>query len=200
VALGGPNNWPEPFRFDALYIAGTWVPMREVQSEPTDAGCWALPTQGGTHQFQRPYRGEDKPKDLRSLRHTFQVQADSDAAWYALKKAKAKCAPFYFGDGARQVDVFPATSGTVYRLTSPLAAGIVPGIAEDDYPTIVELDDVVDPSAADVAGQDVTANADGEIAIAYTPVHLVWFSQLSESLEANNAATLNIVLDSILRP
>jgi len=197
MPLGGPNEWPAPFRFDRLYIAGTWVPMHEVTAE-MGPGCWALPTQGGTHEFQRQYRGEDKPKSKRALSFTFDVEADGDLAWDAIKEAHAECAPFYFGDGARWPDIFPATNGSTYRLTCPLAAGIVPGITEGDYPTVVKLDGIVDPGAAAVSGQSVVAAATGKLTVTYTPVHLVWFSALSERAVANNDASLSIVLDSIL--
>lgn len=197
MPLGGPNEWPVPYQFDRLYIGGTWADQREVQQVP-GPGCWALPTCAGTHIFQRPYRGALKPKDLRALQFSFQVLADGDTAWYALRELKAKCAPFYFGSGIRQVDVFAATSGQTLRLTSPLAAGIVPGITEGDYPTIVKLDGEVTPSAATVSGQSAVAAATGEITVIYTPVHRVWFSSFPESVAANNDVALDITLDEIL--
>lgn len=198
MPLAGIAEFAEPYLLDRIYIDGTWVDHRPGYSQDLGPGCFPLPTHGGTHVFQRQYRGELKPKDKQVYQFRFPVRADGDAAWFALKKARAKCAPFYFTAGVRLVDTFPATSGNTYRLSRPLAVGIVPGIIAGDYPTIIELDGVEDPSAATVTGQNVVANDTGTITVIYTPVHLVYFSQFSETISEHNADDLDIVLDEIL--
>lgn len=193
----GFAEFTDPFIFDQMYLGGTWVPQRPVHEEPAP-GCWALPTLAGTHIFQRPYRGDTKPADYRKLSFSFVVDAERDAAWRAVHLLKARCAPFYFSTGIRRTDVFAATSGTVYDLTSPLAAGIVPGVTSVTHPTRVTLNGVDSPSSATVSGQTATANDTGEIGVEYTSVHLVYFSQFALVVNEHNAASLAITLEEIL--
>lgn len=201
MPLAGWAHWPDsggpPFMTDEMYLDGVMLPWRQVDEDLAQS-CWALPTQGATHQFQRQYRGETKPKDKSVLAFSFDFQVDHHATWAALDNAKAKCAPFYFTSGIRRTDIFPAVSGTVYRLTRPLAAGIVPGVTALTHPTIVMLDGAVDAGAATVSGQNVTANDTGTIAVEYTPVHLVYFTAFPLRVDAHNSAVRSVGLAEIL--
>lgn len=195
----GWAEFAQPYLFDQIYLNGSWVPQRPVlRQEPFEESCWALPTAAGTHIFQREFRGDDAPKDKRALRFSFDVQADTDLAWWALKEAKGTCAPFYFATGVRQTDTFAATSGSTYRLTSPIAAGIVPGVTTVTHPHVIKLDGVVDPSAATISGQTLTANATGTIIVQYTPVHWVRIAQFPEEIAQHNDAVIAVVLEELL--
>lgn len=201
MALAGWAYWPDeggpPFMTDEMYLNGVMLPWRQVDEEPAPS-CWALPTEGGTHLFQRQYRGAVKPKDKSVLAFSFEFQVDDHVTWAALDEAKAQCAPFYFTAGIRKTDIFPATSGTVYRLTRPLAAGIVPGVTSLTHPSIVKLNGVVDAGAATVSGQNVTANDTGTISVEYTPVHLVYFTAFPLRVDAHNSAVRSVGLAEIL--
>jgi hypothetical protein len=201
MALAGWAHWPDdghpPFMVDEMYLNGTMLPWHEVQEEPAPS-CVASPTHGGTHQFWRPFRGALKPKDYSALAFSFDFQADDYATWAALDEAKATCAPFYFTAGLRKTDTFPATSGTVYRLSRPLASGIVPGVTSGTHPVVVKLNGVVDAGAATVAGQNATANDTGTISIEYTPVHLVYFTAFPLRVDAYNSAVRSVGLQETL--
>jgi hypothetical protein len=195
----GVAEFEEPYLLDEYYLDGAFIPARPVQSDPAP-GLFALPTHGGTHVMQRPYRGEAKPKSYHALRFSLEVRAVDGDSWKVMKRAKAKAAPFYFACGKRQTDTFPATSGSTYRLSRPLAAGIVPGVNEAGWPTIVLLNGVEDPSAASVSGQNVLANDTGTITVEYTPVHLVYFVSFPEAIDEHNALDASVELEEILIP
>lgn len=197
MPLLGIAEFNEPYLLDYVWIDGTWVHNVPMQVEMAP-GLFALPTHGGTHVMQRLYRGDLKPADYSALRFSMTIRAALQAAWYAVKTARAKGAPFYFAPGIRQVDYFAATTGSTYRLTRPLATGIVTGITSGTHPTVVRLNGSVDPSAATVTGQDVVAAATGAISVEYTPAHLVYFASFNESIGDHNLAELNVTLEEVL--
>ena len=185
------------YLFDDLWFNGVFIPNIGLSMEDAP-GVIPLRTAGGTVILQRPFRGSLKPKNYDSKTFSFTVRATDEDAWYTLKEARATGGVFYFGSGVRQVDIFAATSGTTYRLSRPLASGIVTGITSVTHPTVVKLNGSVSPSSATVTGQNVLANATGTIAIIYTPVHPVCFSRSSEVINAFNAADAQIQLEECL--
>lgn len=198
MALAGWAGFTEPYLFDSIYLAGYTLPMVAVSASHSP-GVIPLPTHGGTHKIQRPYRGDDMPKDYDALQWTLSaIKAVDSAPWYAIKRAKASGSAVYFGAGVRQVDSFAATSGQSYKLTRPLASGIVPGVTSVTHPTVVLLDGAVSPGSASVSGQVVTAAATGLIEIEYTPVHLVVVTSYSESIPQHNEAVVSLQLEEVL--
>ncbi len=187
-----------PYLLDEVWINGAYFLSSPVKAEAAP-GLFVLPTQGGTHIVQRQYRGALKPLDYSALKFSFSIDARDEGNWYLLKKAKALGAPFYFSYGIRQVDTFSATSGQTYRLSRPLASGIVPGIDDTSNPTIVELNGSVSPSSATVTGQNVVAAVTGTITVTYTPAHLVVFSTFPEDIAGTNHAVVAVTLEEVLQ-
>lgn len=200
MPLAGFAGFDEPYLFDRIFLDGTFIPQWPGLKADAAPSLFLLPTHGRTHIIQRPFAGSVKPKDYHALVFTVPTQAVDQASWYRLKRAKAKGGAFWFAPGIRQVDVFPATNGAPFRLSRPLATGIVTGITALTHPTIIFLDDEEDPSAATVSGQNVTANADGELAIEYSPAHRVVLTRFPETIEEHNKATATIVFEELLIP
>lgn len=173
------------------YLAGAWVPSRPVKSDPSP-GVIPLPTHGGTHIVQRRWRGSNRPAKYDALVWSFMVRADDEAAWYALKRAVALAAPFYFATGMRRTDAFPAVAGRSYPLTRPLAASVVPGITEITHPTVVT------GGSGSASGQLFTASSTGLLTVDYTPVHLVVATQFPEEIPQENQLDAQIELTEIL--
>lgn len=194
----GYAHFSEPYLLDEVYIDGAFTPQWPGMSAEPSPGLWAIPTAGRTHKLQRQYQGDDKPKMYHCLKWSVPVAALAQTTWEAFKRAWSRGGAFYFATGIRYPDLFPAVSGQSYKLSRPLALGIVPGVTELDFPTIVRLDGVVTPSAATVVGQAVTANATGEIEVYYTPVHRVIFTAFPETINEHNLATATLAFEEVL--
>jgi hypothetical protein len=197
TGTGGIANFEDDYLLDEIWIDGNFIKNVGLRMQGA-AGVWALPTAAGTHIFQRPYRGDSKPKNFDAYRFSLTIRAVDEDSWYFIKRARAKAAPFYFASGIRVEDEFAATSGSSYRLSRPLASGVVTGVTSVTHPTVILLNGAVSPSSGSVSGQTLTASATGAITVIYTPVHAVWFAGWTEDAGTFNGADASIELEECL--
>jgi len=115
-----------------------------------------------------------------------------------IRSAGAAGTVFYFSPLDRRTDRFDATSGETYKLTRPLARGIVPWVTSLTHPDKILLDGVEDPSAATVSGQNVVANATGEIEVHYTPAYRVIWKRMSDSIPAANGFVVSFEFEEFV--
>lgn len=198
----GWMDWDAPkYLLDRPWLNGAFLsgPMLFPVSRSAGEGIILLPTEAGTHIAQVPYEGSKSPalKVAYEFQFAFNPVDDPDD-FIAVKTAEATGAPVTWCSGHTCVDVFNATSGQTYTLTRRLANGVVTDPAlPTDFATVVYLDGVIDPTAATVVGQTVTANDTGVIAVVYTPVHWVTV-EVSESIPGKNRMALNVTLKEVV--
>lgn len=202
---GGIYTWERQPMLDAGgYLPAVWLDGRiydswvEVEaggiSWRDEDGVVVLETHAGTHIVQVPYRGAAAPLVGNRKEFTTGLTADSLADYRHLEATRALGRPVYFCPGLWATDAFPASAGSSYTLTRPLAAGIVPGVSGVTHPVFVELDGVEDPSAADVAGQIVTANATGTLVVHYLAVFRVVILGFERSISDGNTLSIQLTL------
>jgi hypothetical protein len=181
---GGFINWIPPFGHQGLpqdgsiYLDGQFYrDWPEVEggglSVAASDGVILLETLARTHIVQVPYRGTAAPLvgDKREFGVRFLVDREEDFIRFELSRQVGRL--IYFCPGLWLADIFPATSGSVYSLTRPLASAVVPGVTSITHPPRFYLDGVEDANAATVTGQSVLANDTGELAVWYMPAFRV---------------------------
>jgi hypothetical protein len=178
---GGFINWSPTFGHYALPQDGSIylgthfyrdVPEEQMTVTASD-GVLVLPTLAGTNILQKHYRGSDRPLKGDKREFTIAFLADREDDFIRFEIAQSEGQVLYFCPGLYVVESFQATSGSVYRLSRPLAAGIVPGVTAGTHPVRFYVNDVETEDAAVVAGQTLTASVTGKLAIWYLPAFRV---------------------------
>ena len=196
------NEWTDPvYLLDRPYLNGSFLSRqipKPTQRKPV-VGVIPLPTCAGTHVVQGDFAGAKSPNDKVEWEWTITFNpVDSQDDYELFMVAMAKGGPVYWTAGQPCVDTFNAVSGSTYKVSRPLADGIVPdGSLATDHAYKVYLDGVLTPSAASVSGQTVTAANTGEITIIYCPVHRVLL-QMDEALTDTGVMGCQVTLTEII--
>lgn len=170
----GYIEWEVP-HFDPgeVYLDGYFIPtgLQSHQRKSSGSSMFHMKTHKNTSILQKLYF-EEAAADLRDgYNVSFMLQVFIDELMAKAKQIESLGTWFYFCPFDRVTETFRATNGQTYKLSRPLAAGIVTGVTSLTHPVVVLLDGTETPSAASVTGQTVTAAADGLIQIDYTPVY-----------------------------
>lgn len=206
---GGFINWTPPFGHQGLpqdgsvYLGGKFYrDWPETGTAPhtmaPSDGVFVLETLARTHIVQRPYRGSKAPLkgDKREFTQGFLVDREED--YINLEIAQADGEPVYFCAGWWVVDSFPATIGSTYTLTRPLASGVVAGVTAGTHPSRFYLNGVEDADAATVSGQTLTALKAGRIAVWYMPAFRVVIQGLNAAIDDVNNLRVSMALAEIV--
>lgn len=178
------DNW--------LEVAGGLIEVNE------GVGLVVVPTESGKDIIQQYYRGATQPEDPGKRVFSTGFIADSEDDYFHYRRVKGRNEAISFFPGVPpQVDLFAATNGETYMLSRLPALGSVPGVTEDDFPILIYLEGELDPSAADITGRTVTANATGELEVEYMPVYTVIISSLSERAEDSGTHVISMTLSEV---
>lgn len=196
----GYLSWDDGFlQGEAAYLNGLRVPkLQSFEANPQAATLWGLRTHANTMIAQRLYHGPEAPRLRRGLDFTGTWNVWSKEFAETIRSAGAAGTVFYFCPLDRRTDRFDATSGETYKLTRPLARGIVSWVTALTHPDKILLDGSVDPTAATVSGQNVVANATGEIEVHYTPVYRVIGKRMSDSIPTANGYVLSFEFEEFV--
>lgn len=211
----GYTTWSIRVLLDQPYFDGRWYNTLH-ESDPGSnsrtptTGNFILDVHDGGTLLQVPYRGAKAPNAgmFQTFDMVFLADDEDDYAAYML--SKARCAPVLFIPGWWEMDVFSgAVAGQSYTLMRPTAAGAGPSATPDGMPLTaancirIYLNGVRDdPStyptgSAVVSGQNVLANASGEIAIYYMAAYWVAFNSASDDWKEVNDLLTTFELQEI---
>lgn len=198
----GYARWDDGYLRPFCYINGLRINLgaSAYTKTPQEGSLWALKTHAGTHIVQRAYRGPEAPRERKGFRFTGRMQVNSQDRAEALRAACVHGGPFYFANLDRATDVFDAVIGEAYKLTRPLATSVLAseGVDETSHPTKILLDGVVDPTAASITGQVVTAADTGVLTIHYTPIYRVITLDWAETIEKFNAFDFDFTFEEVV--
>ena len=196
----GYLSWDDGFlQGGAVYLNGLSVPrMFSYEANPQTGTLWGLRTHANTMIAQRLYHGVEAPQLRRGIDFVGSWKVYSKEFAERLRAAAAVGNVFYFSVLDRRTDIFEAVSGETYKLTRPLARGIVPWVTALTHPDNILLDGAVDLAAATVSGQNVLANATGTIEVHYTPAYRVIGKKLSEAIPEANHFTVSFEFEEFV--
>jgi hypothetical protein len=201
------DQGPHFFRY-GLFDAPIWLDGRtfSVHNGPESGVAWATPMTAylvqaldGSHRVIRPHLGEGAPDGRAPVSFSMELMIASESDYRSLMRAEARAAAVWVCPLIRSIEVFQAVSGGSYRLSRPIAYGIVPGVNETEYETIVEIDGVENSSAATVSGRTVSALASGVLVIESTPV-FACLVKISHSYRTANALVVSVSCDEGIEP
>ncbi len=197
---GWARAWTNGFLRGALYSNGLTIALgqNEFQAVKQPSTLWAIATHANTHVTQKLYHGAEAPRLRQGFDFVGKMQVGAQDIADALRDAEVNGTYFLYTPLDRRTDIFDATNGNSYLLTRPLASSIL-AVDESSHPTEILLDGVVDPSAANVAGQSVAAQATGVITIRYTPIYRVLALECTVSVPKFNAYDVDYRFSEVVR-
>ena len=202
--MSGYIDWNHDFLADAFYLNGRTfdVGFEELAggiSWTDDDGVVVLESHAGTGIVQGFYRGEKAPVRLDRKKFSLSFLADSEEDFLHFEVTKALARPVFFCPHLWATDTWVATAGSTYTLSRPLAAGIIPGLAEPEQAPRVFVDGERDDDAAAVAGQTVTASASGELSVYYLAAFRVVVLGVSRDVTEYNKLLVRAQLREIIQ-
>lgn len=196
---GWGKDWTDGFMLGGLYINGTTFLVNIQHSKvPQESTLFALKTHANTHILQRLYHGPEAPQRRQGFDFSGQMRMYSQEQAEAIREAMSLSAAFLFAPMDRATDTFNAVNGTSYKLVRPLASSVIGAVTEANHPTIVKLDGVEDPSAANVSGQTVAALDTGVLTVHYTPIYKMICQSFTESVEKWNDFTFDYLFQEVV--
>lgn len=197
---GWGKDWTDGFMQGGLYLNGELytVGIRHTKT-PQSSTLFGIKTHANTDVLQRLYHGVEAPQRRQGFDISGQLRMFAQEQAESFRETMAVGTYFMFAPMDRAVDTFSAVSGTSYLLTRPLASSVIGSVTESDHPTIVKLDGVVDPTAANVVGQAVSALATGVLTIHYSPIYRMIVQSFEESVEKFNDLTFDFTFQEIVR-
>lgn len=198
----GYLHWPSPhYDPDTIYIDGLMVEtgIQGFSKKPSASTLFHMKSHANTSILQRLYFGPESPLRRDSYDFSLEFQVWLDTLIEKLRSISVRGSWFYFCPFDRQTDIFNATSGTAYKLTRPVARGIVTGVTSATHPDLIYLDDTLDGTAATISGQTVTANDTGVIRVDYTPAYkVVLLGDITERIGEIGELLLSVTLNEVV--
>ena len=198
----GYLHWETPhYNPDTAYIDGFFVPtgMQGISKKPQASTLFHLKGHANNSILQCLYFGPEAPQRRDGIDFTLNFQVFLDDLLAKIRSIGSRGSWFYFCPFDRAADTFDAVSGETYKLVRPIARGVVAGVTSTTHPEVIYLDGTVDPTAADVSGQNVTANSTGLITVDYTPVYkVVLLGDVTESVGEINEILVSMTLNEVV--